>query len=86
MVSFHDNLRYQTELFLPIHFFVHNFIPYSGKSDDSLIHSSKKGMTKRLDTAGRQGPFNIYGKQQNANARLPRPFTSYRDHDPWECT
>ncbi|XP_078330906.1 uncharacterized protein LOC111125451 isoform X2 [Crassostrea virginica] len=58
----------------------------SGKSDDSLIHSSKKGMTKRLDTAGRQGPFNIYGKQQNANARLPRPFTSYRDHDPWECT
>ncbi|XP_048727710.2 uncharacterized protein LOC125645867 [Ostrea edulis] len=38
----------------------------SGNSDDSLIHSSGKGITKRLDTTGKRRPFSLHDESPSS--------------------
>ncbi|XP_062615400.1 fibrillin-1-like [Saccostrea cucullata] len=53
----------------------------SGGTDDSLIHSSIKGMPKRLDTTGKRGPFSFgndsWSNDSDASVKAVRSSSNY---------
>ncbi|XP_048727704.2 mucin-4-like isoform X2 [Ostrea edulis] len=51
----------------------------SGNSDDSLIHSSVKGITKRLDTTGKRGPFSLHDESPSSRETRTSSSRFHRD-------